>query len=490
MAGRDPTTIVGRAPEQRLLGEILDSPRAELVAVYGRRRVGKTFLVRQFVAPRVATYVEATGQRDASTKVQLHHFGESLATAFGRPFDPLGSWDEAFGVLTRALEAEPPDRPAVVFLDELPWLARRRSGVLQALDFWWNSRLSRLPRVKLIVCGSAAGWMVDKVVRARGGLHNRITRQIVLLPFTVPETRDFLRARGSRMGLAQVVELYMAVGGIPYYLEHVAPRHSAAQAIQALCFDRSGILRDEFQRLFTSLFEAGLEHERIVRTIAGRREGILRSELVAALGTASGGGLAKKLRSLEDAGFIARVTPWGHKKRNLAVRVVDPFVFFHLRWIEGSPRGVFDDAVAGHWLDQIRTPAYRSWAGFAFETLCMQHAGAIKEALGLGGVAAEVGAWRYVPPAGSRHTRGAQVDLLFDRADGVITLCEIKHGQEPFTVDKAYARELRDKIEIFERVTRTRKDVQLALVTTHGLRRNIWSEDLVDQDVSLEQVFG
>lgn len=483
-----PAPILGREPEKRLLRAAVASDRAEFIALYGRRRIGKTFLVRNFVRPLADVWMEVVGQRDASSEVQREHFRESLAAAFGRPFDPLPSWDGAFRALVEAIEASDPARKVVVFLDELPWLASPRSGVLQALDYWWNARLSRCHNLTLIACGSAAGWMVDKLIAARGGLHNRVTRQIVLRPFTLPETRHFLRAKGSRMGLASVARLYMAVGGVPYYLDHVQPQHSADQAIQDLCFSRDGVLRQEFSRLFRSLFDDGESYEQVVRAVADRRTGVLRSELLESLKVSSGGGLAKKLQALEDAGFVAQVTPWDHRRRNVAYRIVDPYVFFYLTWMERGPRGLFDQPA--WWLAQAHTPACHAWAGFAFETLCLQHAAHVQRALGLGDVAAEVGAWRFVPSRATHRERGAQVDLLFDRADGVITLCEIKHSDEVFTVDKALARELIAKVDVFTSVTRTRKDVQLALITTHGLKRNVWSEDLVVQDVGLEELFG
>ncbi|MBT3220270.1 MAG: ATP-binding protein [Proteobacteria bacterium] len=482
--------LCGREQEQEQLQKALDSGKAEFVALFGRRRVGKTFLIRQYVQPRADFHFEVTGQKDAPTSVQLHHFKHSMQATFKRSFPMPRSWDEAFAGLVEAVEGAPCSNRVVLFFDELPWLARHKSGVLQALDYWWNSRLSRLPNLKLIVCGSAAAWIIEKLVHARGGLHNRITRQIVLQPFTVFETRAFMQSRGSKMNMGQLVMLYMAVGGVPFYLEQVEPRHSATQAIQALCFDADGVLRTEFPRLFSSLFDEGPAYEQIVRTIAKRRKGMLRPQLIEALGLSSGGGLAKKLRELENAGFVAPVVPYDHKRRNVAYRVVDPYVFFYLRWIEDAPKGIFSEATASYWLEISQTPAWRSWAGFAFETLCMQHSGAIKAALGLSGIAAQVGSWHYQPNRGSTRERGAQVDLLFDRSDGVVTLCELKHKDTKFAVDKDYARNLANKIEVFQAVTRTRKQIQLALVTTHGLRRNLWSEDLIDQDVDLNDLFG
>lgn len=479
--------MVGRQTEREAFDALLKSGRADFVALYGRRRVGKTFLVRTHVQPRASFYVEITGQRKAKLGVQLLHATESLSAALGVGLPPLESWDQAFRRLTEALEERRDQGPSVVFLDELPWLASRRSGVLEALDYWWNARWSRIPNLTLVACGSAASWMVDKLIQARGGLHNRVTRPMLLRPFSLLETRAFLRSRGSTLGLQSTAKLYMALGGVPFYLNAVRPEHSADQAIDRLCFSPDGILRGEFERLFTSLFEKGEEYERLVRAIASKRSGLSRAEILERTGMTSGGGLARRLRGLEDAGFIARQVSWGRRRREAIYRVVDPFVFFHLKWMEDAPVGLFIQP--GYWHSRAATPGWTSWTGFAFETLCMQHVAKVKHALGLAAVPAEAASWRFIPGRGS-SSQGAQVDLLFDRADGVVTLCELKFCNEVFALDKATARALMKKMWVFEERTGTRKDVQVAMVTTHGIRPTVWSEGLVSHSITLEDLFG
>lgn len=480
--------ISGRAKEQLLLKKVLDSGQPEFMALYGRRRVGKTHLVREFFAPRAGRYFEVTGERDAPRRVQLFHFKQALERTFGKPQPAFASWDLALSALADQVDREPEGVPVVLFFDELPWLATRRSRVVQALEYTWNTRWSRKPHVKLVVCGSAAGWMVDRVIQAKGGLHNRITRQLALQPFRLTEAMEYLRDRGVRMGLHQALQLYMAIGGVPYYLNQVEPAQSAAQVIGAVCFARDGILRTEFSRLFAALF-GDPAYEQIVRKLAEKRHGLLRAELIADSPLTSGGGLHKRLSELEQAGFIARTTLYPHKTRNTAYRVVDPYVFFYLRWIERAPSGLMAGMADTWWLEQVGSPAYTAWSGFAFETLCLQHAQEVKAALGLGGIASNVGSWRWLPSKGMEE-RGAQVDLLFDRVDGIVTLCELKYLDHVFIISKAYARELRHKVLTFEAQAKTKKEVQLALISAHGLRPNIWSDGLVDVSVSAEDVFG
>lgn len=487
--------IVGRRKELALLEGVLGSPEAELLALYGRRRVGKTHLVRGFFAPRTSVFFSITGEKDAPIAVQLAHFRDELARTFygGRPLPLHGSWREAFAHLADAVDdhaARRPAEPVVLFFDELPWLATPRSGLLQAFDHVWNTRLCRVRQLRVVLCGSAASWMLDKLIHAKGGLHNRITRRMRLEPFTLAETSAFLKARRLQAGHRQVIETYLAVGGIPHYLKQMQRGRSAAQNIGQACFDRDGFLSDELERLFSSLFtDAGL-HEALVRAIAAKRHGVTRTELLDTVDVSSGGGLNRRLRELEEAGFVGRLSPWGAKKKNAVYRLLDEYTWFYLQWIERAPKGVLAGDGASYWVDKAQTPAYRAWAGYAFEGLCLKHAHLIKRALGLGSVATEVGTWRWIPRQRSTTRAGAQIDLLFDRADGIINLCELKYAAEPFTITKAYARELRDKIAIFEEVTGTRKDVHLTLVTPEGLKRNLWSEDLVASEVTADALFA
>jgi len=492
---RPAPTIVGRVAEIESLQSVWDSPSSELVAVYGRRRVGKTHLVREFFEPRADVYLSVIGQKDASLATQLHHFKEALERALygGAPLPRLRSWDQALGLLSDALEsrlARRPDDRTVVFLDELPWLASRRSGLLQALDHHWNARLSRFPGLRLIVCGSAASWMLEKLIHAKGGLHNRITRRMLLRPFSLGEAQDFLASQGMRFGRAQVLEAYLAVGGIPHYLRLFRKGRSAAQNIGTVCFDRGGPLHDEFERLFTSLFSDAEAHEELVRAIAARREGVTRNELIERTSVSSGGRLRARLRELEEAGFIASLTPYRRKRQLTTYRLIDEYVWFYLKWIERAPRGILAEGGADYWLAKSCTPSHRAWSGYAFEGLCLKHAQQIKRALGITAIASEVGTWRHVAAKGQARAQGAQIDLLFDREDGVINLCEVKYAAKRFEINKAYAAELRRKMAVFAKQTRTTKQLLLTLVAPHGVKKNAYSDELVDSVVTIDDLFA
>jgi len=487
--------LIGRANEQAALAAALDSPEAELVAIYGRRRVGKTFLVREFFKPRADLFFEFTGQKDASLSQQLFNFKDRLEQTFyqGTPIPRLASWNEAFRTLAQVVKVkteQAPDNNIVIFLDELPWMATPRSRLLQALDYTWNTELSQLSQVTLIVCGSAASWMIDNLIQAKGGLHNRITRQIRLMPFTLTETRAYFKHRKMKFGLKSVIELYMALGGIPHYLRQVESSKSASQNISSLCFSPQGSLTTEFERLYDSLFGESEIYDKITRILANTQQGLTRDELIEQLGVHSGGSINRRLKELQEAGFITRMTPYNKSTKHTVFRVIDPYTLFYLRWIEKAPKGVFTRTNPNYWTNKYQTAGYKSWAGYAFENLCLTHSHLVAKALGIDNVLAQAGNWNYRSPLHSKTQEGAQIDLLFDRTDNTITLCEIKYHVSPFSVNKSYAKELKRKIEVFEHITRTKKDIRVVMITLNGFKENTWSIDLVDQSIDADSIFS
>lgn len=479
-------SIAGRVREQELLDEVLDSDRAELVALYGRRRVGKTYLVRNHLQPKASTYLEVTGTKDGGAELQRRRFREALSEAFsgGQLLPELRSWEDALTYMTDLVEQRARTNPRekiVLFFDELPWLATPKSRLLESIDYQWNRRLSQLRQVTLILCGSAASWMLRRIVHAKGGLHNRITRQLRLEPFTVAEANAYLRTRRIRLKPIELMELYMAIGGVPYYLSLVERGRSVPEIVGRLCFERGGQLQTEFDDVFASLFTDHDDHITILRSLAKKRDGLTRNELIDSTGLSSGGSLNRRLQELEEAGFIGRIEPYAAKKKNTIFRVTDEYTLFFLKWIERAPKGVLSRGGAAHWRSIAQTPGYGAWTGYAFESLCLKHANELARALGIENLVTSVGTWRFVPKKKSDKRQGAQVDLLFDRRDGVINLCEMKFASEPFVVTKGYARDLREKVALFEQHTRTKKRVVLTLVSPLGLKRNTWSEDLVEQ---------
>lgn len=476
-------TFVGREDVCRVLNRALKSGEPELIAVYGRRRVGKTFLIREYFAEHLR--LEFTGALGASVQQQLKNFAKALATAAAggrKKWDVPATWSDAFQQLEQYLKSLGSNRKHVIFIDELPWLASRRSGFLSALDHWWNSWGTRRMNLIVVVCGSAASWMIHNIVQNRGGLHNRLTRRIRLEPFTLGESLQFLRSRRVELGLRHIVDLYMAMGGIPHYLKEVDGGLSAAQNIDQQCFSTTGLLRDEFQRLYSSLFEHSDRHVRIVRAMAQLRRGLTRNEVLTAAEIPTGGTITALLDELVEAGFVTRVAPFGKGTKDALYLLADEYSLFYLNWIEGH-RGVAKNT----WLTKSKSPSWKAWSGYAFESVCMKHLPQIRHALGIAGVATTESAWAYRPTSGKEQ--GAQIDLLIDRSDGCINVCEMKFSEGDFIIDKTYAAELQRKLNTFREVTGTRKTLFLTLLAAGGLKDNQYRRELITHTVSLEKLF-
>jgi hypothetical protein len=477
--------LVGRTREQAILRDALASPDAELVAIYGRRRVGKTHLVRQYFGDDLA--FELTGSHDGSLAAQLTAFAAALRRASGSPLRMAtpASWAEAFAMLEEHLGALPRKkrRKRVVFLDELPWLATRRSGFLAAFELFWNGWASAQPWLVVVICGSSASWMLSHVVKERGGLHNRVTRSIRLGALSLGETEEYLRARHVELGRQQLLELYMAFGGVPHYLNQARPGQSAAQCIDRACFAADGMLKGEFENLYAALFEHAERHEAVVRALARARSGLDRHEMLGAAGLVTGGTATKIVDELVESGFVSSSPLLWRKQRDARYRLTDEYSLFYLAFIEGH-RANGD----GGWLKKRASPRFRAWSGPAFESICLRHVAAIKRALGIGAVETEEGPWVHKPTG--PDDQGAQIDLVIDRADQSINLCEMKLADAAFVIDKGYARELEQKRDVFRRVTGTRKALFLTLVTTHGLRDNDHAQRLGVEVVTMDALFA
>lgn len=476
------TPLVGRAQEREVLRAALTSDQAELVTVYGRRRVGKTFLIRQVFDTRA---FELVGIHRASLQTQLANFSRVLseATSAAAPLTPPADWYEAFAQLRAFLEPLLRRRSSkqVVFFDEVPWLAGRRSGFLAAFEHFWNSWAGTQPKLVVVLCGSAASWMLEHIVSQRGGLHHRVTRRLRVEPFTLAEAEALLSARRIELGRYQTIELYLALGGIPHYLSLVEPGRSAAQTIDRLCCAPNGVLYDEFSNLLASLFEQSERHHAVVRALASRRRGLSRGRLLGLAGLDSGGAASRVLEELEASGFIMQLPQLGKTRRDGTFFLADEFSLFQLTWRSGRA------STAGSWLSRQGSQAWRAWAGLAFEMLCLKHVFAIKRALGIDGVSTTTASWTERP--GARAEDGAQIDLVIDRADRSINLCEMKFSEGPFTIDKASAKALRHKRETFRTVTGTRKTLFLTMVTTFGITRNEYGNELISNDLTMDSLF-
>ncbi len=477
--------LIGREKEKIILEKMLSSEQAEFVTVYGRRRVGKTYMIQQYLAHR-GLYFECTGTKDGRMGDQLLNFIQSFGDVFypGIPLRVPKNWREAFDLLTQEIKKHP-HKKIILFFDELPWLASPKSNLVQNLDYFWNTQWNKYPNVKLIVCGSAASWMLSHLINAKGGLHNRVTRVLRLEPFVLSETKEFLDQKKIKLTEKQVLDLYMVMGGVPYYLNQLDSTKSIAQNINDICFKKEGLLYTEFNRLFQSLFDAAELNLHIVKEIAQRHYGISFSELVKKVGKKTGGRFKERLTELEAAGFIQRFLPYERKKRDHYYRVIDEYTLFYLRWIGDLVEGKELPKGADYWTRISKTALFFSWAGYSFETVCYKHVDKIIKALGLEGIGCFVGHWAY---RGDKE-EGTEIDLLLDRDDGAISLCEIKYTSQPFVIDKSYAKVLINKGDVLEKSLKEPKQIFFAMITASGLKQNAWSDELVHHTVTLKDLF-
>ncbi len=472
--------IIGRAIEQKQLAQILDSEDAELLAIYGRRRIGKTFLIRNFFEKQLV--FEISGIHNAALGKQLEIFGYAMAKATGLPISAPKNWIQAFNQLIAYLEPLVKSQKKVVFIDEFPWLHTPRSGFKEAFENFWNMWASNQKNLIVVVCGSAATWMIKNIVKNRGGLHNRITRRIRLMPFTLSETESFLKSRKIKLDRYQMIQLYMVMGGVPQYLKMIEPDESAAMAIDRICFTKDCFLNDEFKNLFKSLFDAATNHMAIIKLLAKKGKGLSRNEIIKACKLPSGGGTTQLLDELRESGFIEIYTPFGKNSKDSIYKLIDEYSIFYTKFIANEKlKG------PGSWATYSSTPSYISWSGIAYETICMKHIQQIKQALGIMGVHTEHSLWRYTPK--DKNDFGVQIDLLIDRQDECINICEMKFSRSEFEISKSYAKDLQKKLDVFQEKSKTRKTVFLTLVTTRGVKNLVNYKGLIQNEVKMDDLF-
>lgn len=475
--------IIGRKRELTLLDKIYNSTEAEFMVVYGRRRVGKTFLIREYFENKKCIFFNATGLQKGNMQKQLHNFTQVIAETFfdNAPLEPAKSWNEAFKLIHQKVIKS--KKKVVLFLDEIPWMATRKSGLLEEIDYFWNQYWSRQSNLIFILCGSSASWLIKKIIYNKGGLHNRVTCQIKLKPFDLSETQAYLKSRKINLNMRHILSLYMAIGGIPYYLRYVEPNLTAEQNIQKIFFDENAPLKEEFDKLFASLFKNADAYIELVRLIAMHKEGVKRSDLESlAARSTNGGRLSKRLKDLSATGFIEEFIPWSRSKGEY-YKLIDEFSLFYLHWIDLHKNEKF---IQNHWLHQSQRPAYYAWSGYAFEAICLKHIEKITSALNIA-TGATVGSWRY--NSKTQEQSGAQIDLVIDRNDNAITLIEVKYTTEPFVINKSYAKNLQTKIEIFKNTTGTKKHIFMSIICANGLKPNMYSEELINGVVTLEELF-
>ncbi len=474
--------IIGREQEIEKLENYMASSKSEFIAIYGRRRVGKTFLVKELFEGQFAFRI--TGKDNVTTKEQL----ASFCFALNDQLDIEGqatNWTEAFHTLQKALE-KLPEGKKIIFFDELPWFDTRSSNFISSLEHFWNDWASYRNDIKLIACGSATTWMLDQVINSCGGLHNRVTHNILLSPFKLHEVEQYFQSQGFMYERPEIIECYMAVGGVAYYLSLFEKDKSVAQNIQELCFTRGGELTEEFERLFKSLFKKADNHLAIVSALKNKGKGMTRLELLEATRLPNNGKFSQLLKELEQCDFLRSYNPFGKSKKEIMYQLIDPFCLFYFKFMHG--KGSFLD---NYWLKMQTTSEYESWCGHAFEIVCLHHINEIVRALGIDGSINTPCSWSYRPSAKTladenadedlKH--GTQIDLLIDRSDKSISICEMKYCNGEYEIDKSYDSHLAHRMKVFKKVTKTTKTLIPTFITPYGLYNNMYARKVSRQVV-------
>ncbi len=467
--------LIGREKDLKTLKLCYESQESEFVAVYGRRRVGKTFLIRHFFSQGFA--FSLTGLDNVSMTEQLTNFSIELSNYTEKETQVPKNWLYAFDMLRKYLETLPEGKK-VIFIDEMPWLDTPRSNFISALEHFWNSWCSLRHDIKLIACGSATSWMINKLINNRGGLHNRLTHRILLEPFTLKECKMYFDAKKFGYSETEIANCYMVLGGVPFYLKQMDRELSVAQNIDSLFFKPGGQLSDEYMNLFRSLFKHSANYIKIIEAISTKGIGLSRLDIINSTGLLNNGGLTLMLSELQSCGFIREYFPAEKLKKETLYQIIDPFLLFYFRFVK---KNRYQNP--NFWTNTYSSPMHDSWAGYAFEVLCLNHLTQIKTALGISGVDTRVASWRS-----SKIKNGAQIDLIIDRNDDVINVCEMKFSKKEFSITSKYEKELINKIETFREETGTKKSVRLTLITSNGVVKNKYY-GLIQNELTLSDLF-
>ncbi|MEN9303584.1 MAG: hypothetical protein RL264_2013 [Bacteroidota bacterium] len=468
--------IIGRVDEIAILKERFLSDSSEFIAVTGRRRVGKTFLINAYFEDEMSFHF--SGVLNAPIQQQLQNFHYQMGNYFKNPTDqaPPTNWFDAFFSLSKRLSKIRKKEKKIVFIDEVPWLDTHKSNFLSALEWFWNVWAID-NNVLLIICGSATSWMINKVVNNKGGLHNRLTQRLHLLPFTLKETVEFLRFRNIRLSTHQIAQLYMTFGGIPHYLNEIKTGESALQSIERICFSKNGLLVNEFDNLYRALFKNSELHLKVVFALSNKSRGLTRKELLVACELSDGGAFTTILEELLWCNFITASVGFGKNKKDSLYRLTDEYSLFYLNFMHKK--------TFVNWTQLASSQKWKSWTGYAFENICFKHISEIKKLLGIEGVFTQIFSFRS---KGNQEDSGSQIDLIIDRNDGIINLCEIKFHDAIYSLSKEEAKNIQRKMAVFKADTKTRKTIFPTLITAFDAVNNENYLGLIQQAISLENI--
>lgn len=458
--------IIARKEELSILKEAYECDSSQFIAIYGRRRIGKTYLARE--AFNYNFFFSHSGIANGSKKEEINAFLQSLKEQGGEYDMQASDWLGAFSYLKRKIESSDLKKK-VIFLDELSWIAGKRGDeFLKALEFFWNSWASNRKDVLLLVSSSATSWLLNHIIHSKGGFYHRLNHTIKLSPFSLKECKEYVLNSDYGMTDGQILECYMVFGGIPYYWSLLKKGYGVSQNIDRLFFSETGELREEFTYLYSSMFNRPEEYIRIITAIAKKRKGLTRNELIEDAKIKDSGNLSKKIEELIACGFLKEYVPFGKKKVNIVYQLIDNFTIFYFHFMKPMPTDT------NFYLNNSQSGKLNAWRGLSFELVCLQHIDQIKKALGIYGVTTQECSWTCKPNE-AEGIVGHQIDFLISRKDSVINLCEMKYSQVPYAVTQKEEEDFRRRTSDFLRVTKTKSSVFTTLISPYGIQTNRYS---------------
>lgn len=476
--------IIGRETELNELQRCVDSDRSEFVIVYGRRRVGKTFLVDSFFEGKYD--FSFVGGHRLSKEKQLGNFAKALKKYAKLAKQPkLKHWDEAFDALEDYLESLPADRRKTVFIDEMPWIDTPQSEFVDALETFWNGWGARRQDIVFVASGSASSWMMDKLVENPGGLHGRVTNNIYVRPFTLKETEEYLISRNIIWDRYHILQLYMVMGGIPFYLSLLDPKETLPGNIDRLFFRQNSALRVEFDELYNAIFNRADRYIEIVELLYRNKQGLTYTEIQNAT-KMDGESLSRVLKNLVRCDFVISFQQYKNKTKGTIFRLLDFYSLFYYKFVCGN-----DSKDEQWWTHNFNSHSVESWQGLSFELVCMTHIPQIRQALGISGMSTSASSWRYIADKRNpdENEKGAQIDLVIERADHFVHLCEMKFSTTPYTLTADYARKIRYRTALFKEMTKSTSSPQCTFVTTFGVNRGI-HYSVVNNELQSDDLFN
>lgn len=462
--------VVGRANEQKILENALEKETSQFIAMYGRRRIGKTYLIRSTFQKQIV--FECSGLYKSEKEQLLENFWIKLSEQSGIISAPPKSWIKAFSQLEQYLNSLKNNQKKIIFLDEISWFDTPKAGFLGALSNFWNNFCTKRNDILLVICGSAASWIIEKVVNDKGGLHNRLNRTIKLNAFTLAETKQFFQAKKIKLSDKDLMQLYMCVGGIPFYLNEVESGKSVAQILDEFFLKENSIFQNEFDNLYAALFKNHQNHLAIIKALALKNKGLNRTEIAKKTKLPSGGGLSLVLEELEQCGFIGKYIDYQKPKADGLYRLLDEYTIFYLKFIQNKINQKAQELVASQ--------AFKVWSGFAFETVCLKHLPQIANALGISGI--NYNCYSFVDK-GHLNSDGSQIDMVIDRADNCINILEMKFYNDTYTLTKKEAENLNRRVNSFLQKTNTKKSVFVTLLTMFGAEKNEHFLSLITNEI-------